>query len=173
LGGFLAFPFARKKTALSIIYLVLLIPCLYGTTHFHEFIIYKQLRMFNTLLPLILGSLSAVWMIPFYGIYLYRPGATELSDTSDYIKSILPVALILAAIQFTISWGGMTRPLIYLTSPYNAPISSLIRILSTEGQQSLLLNLLLVIPILLIWIGIGCACAFKKCYNDKLDTYLE
>jgi hypothetical protein len=107
-------------------------------------------------------------MIPFYAIYLYRPGANELSNTNDYIKSIIPLSLILAAIQFTISWGGMMRPLVYLSNQHISPISLLIRTMAAGGQQNLLLNILLVVPILVIWIGIGCGCAFKKC--DKIKS---
>lgn len=166
-GALLSFPFALKKPAITLIYIAVLIPCLYSLTHFHEFLMYKQLGMVNTLLPLIIGSLSAVWMIPFYAIYLYRPDALELKNTGDYIKSVFPVALIMAVIQFTISWGGMTRPMIYICNPQRGPISLLIKYLSMEGQQNLALNLMLVVPILILWGVVGCVCAFKKCNVNK------
>jgi heme/copper-type cytochrome/quinol oxidase subunit 2 len=123
----------------------------YGVFHFQRFLIYKGFGLVNTILPILLNGFLPVWMIAAYALYINRPGSKEIENTNDYIKKVVPLSIVIAAIHFAILWGGYMPSLIYIYQQnlFTFPIT--LYTLITQGTQSIALNLLIFIPIVVIW----------------------
>ncbi len=152
IAAFMAYPFSSGNKKVKIIYSAIIILSIYGVFYLQRFFRYRSLGIINTALPLVLIGFLPVWMIACYAIFINRPGAKEISSAKDYISQIAPVGIILAAINFSVIWGGFIPSLyyVYQENLFTYPLALFSKI--TQGTQSLGLNLLIFVPILIVWI---------------------
>ncbi len=151
LAATLSYPFASKNKVIRTIYLIVVVFSSYGVFHLQRFLNYRSLGLINTILPVLLNGFLPMWMIVAYAIFINRPKIDKLKNTNSYIKDIMPLSIVFAAINFAIMWGGYLPSLIYTQSSNLFTIPLMQYSLLAQGSENLILNVLLLIPIIIVW----------------------
>lgn len=150
-AALLAYPFAAGRLSHKIIYAIFLVPSLYSINIIQRHLLYRSIGIINTIFPMLLAGLIPIWMIAAYAIVSNRPGALPVQGANDYIRAIAPSGFMLAAINFTLMWGGFKQPMLYTMDPSKFTAALTIRNVMMAGNQSLALNLFAFVPILIVF----------------------
>jgi multiple sugar transport system permease protein len=146
------------------------------------FIIFKNLGMYNSHLPLILpaffGNAFGIFLLRQYFLTIPQ----ELNDAAKvdgcgpfrlfyqiYLPLVKPALITLAILSFQSTWGDILNPLIYLTNQSLYTIVLGLRLISRsqflpQPQLEIAGNLLLILPVIIIYLFV------QRYFTESIQT---
>ncbi len=153
LAATLAYPLTVKNTAIQIIYsMVIAITAYAGTLSMHQFMLFKGVGIFNTLLAVMLSDFMPVILILGFAMAYYGLKDHSRYQGKPYSAVIMKPVIGATALVFAAKWGSYIATLVYTAGPDKATPALNYYMVMTQmgGDVSPALTAMLVVPSLLV-----------------------